>query len=432
MKPLSLVLLSAACLHAQVLFNESEFRSPKPTDWSSFSPREEIAPRTFVDARYSRGGSGALAISGAKNPAASGGWQRKVAGVKPGEWYRLTAWYRAEGLTQEENQLLCLLGWEDAAGKKAGQPEFAWETTTENGWRRITVSGPAPEKAAAASVKLWLQNAPAATVWWDDIRLERIPAPAPRNVTIAAVRYRPRRSSGPAENLRTFGDVIRKQAPANTDLVLLPEGMTVVGTGKTYSDVAESLPGPTTKALGEIARARKSWIVAGLYEKEGVAVYNTAVLIDREGRLAGKYRKVYLPREEVEAGITPGNEYPVFQTDFGKLGIMICWDVQYTDPARALALKGAEIVALPIWGGNLNLTRARAIENSVFLATSGYDIPSLVIDPKGETLAASETDATIAVATVDLNRRYEWQWLGAMRGRFHREVRLDVPVERSR
>jgi predicted amidohydrolase len=172
-------------------------------------------------------------------------------------------------------------------------------------------------------------------------------------------------------------------------------------------------------------------VVAGIYEKEGAAVYNTAVLIDREGRLAGKYRKVYLPREEVEAGITPGNEYPVFQTDFGKLGIMICWDVHYADPARALALKGAEIIALPIWGGNLNLTRARAIENGVFLATSGYDIASLVIDPLGETLATSETDATVAVATVDLNRRYVWPWLGNMKGRFHREVRLDVPIARA-
>jgi predicted amidohydrolase len=432
MRPLLVVLLSAASLPGQVLLSDSEFSTGKPAGWTRFSPRDEIAPRTYVDARHSRGAGGSLAVSGAKNPAVSGGWTRTVNGIKPTQWYRLTAWYRAEGLTQEENQILCLLGWQDASGRKAGQPEFAWETATENGWRRITVAAPAPETAASAVVKLSLQNAPAATVWWDDIRLERVPAPEPRKVTIAAVRFRPRRSSGPAENLKTFREVIEKQAPAGTDLVVLPEGMTVVGTGKSYSDVAEPLPGPTTQALGELARIRKSWIVAGLYEREGAAVYNTAVLIDREGRLAGKYRKVYLPREEVEAGLTPGSEYPVFQTDFGKLGMMICWDVHYTDPARALALQGAEIVALPIWGGNLDLTKARAIENGVFLATSGYDIPSLVFNPMGETLAASETDATVAVATVDLNRRYEWPWLGNMKGRFHREVRLDVPVRRGK
>jgi predicted amidohydrolase len=281
-------------------------------------------------------------------------------------------------------------------------------------------------------LKLWLLNAPRATVWWDDIRLEHVSAPEPRKVTVATVRYRPRRLAGPAENVQAFRKVIEKEVPKGADLILLPEGMTVVGNGKTYADASEPLPGPTTGALGEIAKSRKVWIVAGLYERDGAAVYNTAVLIDREGRLAGKYRKVYLPREELEAGLTPGSGYPVFQTDFGRLGIMICWDVQYGDPARALALKGAELIALPIWGGNLNLTRARAIENSVFLATSGYDIPSLILDPMGETLASSETDATVAVATIDLARRYQWPWLGNMKGRFHREVRLDVPVERPR
>jgi predicted amidohydrolase len=110
---------------------------------------------------------------------------------------------------------------------------------------------------------------------------------------------------------------------------------------------------------------------------------------------------------------------------------MICWDVHYTDPARALALQGAELILLPIWGGNLTLTRARAIENSVFLATSGYDIASLILDPKGETLAASEANGSVALATIDLGRRYTWEWLGNMRARFMREVRLDVPVKRA-
>lgn len=63
---------------------------------------------------------------------------------------------------------------------------------------------------------------------------------------------------------------------------------------------------PTTARLGEFAKKRKLWIAAGLYEREGPAVYNTAVLIDREGRVAGRYRKVYIPREEYEAGITAG------------------------------------------------------------------------------------------------------------------------------
>jgi predicted amidohydrolase len=342
----------------------------------------------------------------------------------------LTAWYRAKGLTEEANQILARLGWVDEKGRKAGQPEFAWEVTEEGGWKRLSVSAPAPEKSSKALVQLWLHNAPAATVWWDDIRVEQVDPPAPRKVNIAAVRLRPSRSPGREHNVRLFSDVVRKQVPGAVDLIVFPEGMTVVSTGKKYPEIAETVPGPTTKALGELAKERKSWVVGGLYERDGAAIYNTAVLVDREGRFAGKYRKVYLPREEVEAGLTPGNDFPVFRTDFGRVGLMICWDVQYTDPARALALNGAEIVVLPIWGGNLTLTKARAIENSVYLVTSGYDIPSLILDPHGETLASTETNGEVALATVDLNRRHPWEWLGDMRGRFMRELRLDVPVKR--
>ena len=168
-------------------------------------------------------------------------------------------------------------------------------------------------------------------------------------------------------------------------------------------------------------------MVAGLYEREGAAVYNTAVLLDREGRLAGTYRKVYLPREEIEGGLTPGSEYPVFTTDFGRVGLMICWDTQYADPARALALGGAELLLVPIWGGNETLVRARAIENRVFVATSGYDFPTLILDPDGEPLARAEDDSgSLATATIDLNRRYLDPWLGDMKGRFPKELRPDV------
>jgi predicted amidohydrolase len=144
----------------------------------------------------------------------------------------------------------------------------------------------------------------------------------------------------------------------------------------------------------------------------------------------GKYRKVYLPREEIEGGLTPGNDYPVFQTDFGKVGMMICWDVQYADPARNLALRGAELIFLPIWGGNETLGKARAIENQVFLVSSGYDYPTYVMDPSGEILSQAKENGKIATATIDLNRRYLDPWLGDMRDRFQKEVRLDVKVSR--
>ena len=228
--------------------------------------------------------------------------------------------------------------------------------------------------------------------------------------------------------MKRFLDVVKSRVSDEADIILLPEGITVVGTGKSYAEVAESIPGPTTQALAEAARAKNAYLAAGIYERDGRAIYNTAVLLDRQGEVVGKYRKVYLPREEIEGGLTPGDAYPVFTTDFGKVGLMICWDIQYADPARALALGGAELLLTPIWGGNEALGKARAIENHVFVATSGYNYPTLVMDPDGEILAQAEDEGTVALTTIDLNKRYVDPWLGHMRGRFMNEVRLDVPV----
>ena len=124
----------------------------------------------------------------------------------------------------------------------------------------------------------------------------------------------------------------------------------------------------------------------------------------------------------------PGADYPIFETDFGKIGMMICWDVQYADPARALALRGAELILVPIWGGNTTLAKARALENQVFLAASGYDFPTEILDPLGAVIADAPQRGTAAIVTIDLNRRYVQDWLGNMRPRFQQEIRLEVPV----
>jgi predicted amidohydrolase len=84
---------------------------------------------------------------------------------------------------------------------------------------------------------------------------------------------------------------------------------------------------------------------------------------------------------------------------------------------------------MPIWGGNETLGKARAIENQVFLVSSGYDYPTYIMDPDGELLAIAREQGTAAIATIDLNRRYVESWLGDMRERFMKELRLDVKLE---
>jgi predicted amidohydrolase len=392
-----------------------------PQAWTPWAPRPEIAPKTFVDA------AGALAVSGNSNFAAYGGWQQQVNNIEPGQWYRFTARYRTEGIPHDWLQVQARLDWTAPSGKRAGQPEYAWSTQPAGEWTKVSVSAPAPQGASGVKLQLFLANAPVGSVWWDDVRLESIAAPPPRAVTVATVNLRPTRTGAAAVSVKRFVEMVDLRVD-KADLIVLPEGISVVGTGKQYDEVSEPVPGPTTAALGELAKRKNAYIAAGIYERENGVIYNTAVLIDRKGGLAGKYRKVYLPREEYEGGITPGSDYPVFPTDFGKVGMMICWDVQYADPARALALAGAEIIVLPIWGGNDVLARARAIENHVYLVSSGYNHPSRIIDPNGEVLADAREQGSVALATLDLNKRHADQWLGEMRGRFHKELRLDVPV----
>ncbi len=392
-----------------------------PAEWTPWSARAEIAPKTWLD-------GGTLAISGNGNAAAYGGWVRNAGAVRGGDWYSFTASYRATGVPSENWQVVARLDWVDAAGQRTGQPEYAAWGTRQGEWIRLDARVQAPPKAATARIELMLANAENGTVWWKEIAVTPASAPAPRRIRVATINLKPDRTNSSAESVRQFIDAANSRIDGKVDLILFPEGITVVGTNKPYAEVAESIPGPATEKLAGLARKHAAWVAAGIYERDGNAIYNTAVLLDREGRVAGKYRKVYLPREEIERGLTPGRSYPVFRTDFGTVGMMICYDVFFPDPARALAAQGADVILLPIWGGDETLATARAIENKVFLVASGYDHPTYVMDPDGKRVAQAPQRGEAAIAVIDLERRYTDQWLGDMRTRRLKELRLDVPT----
>ncbi len=426
-----LAMVTGACLAGTpVRFQQSGFaKGPElPEGWEIWSHRPASAPRMFVSDAPSLGDAGSLAIAADGNAAAHGGWQRLVRDIVPGRWYRLQASYRCAKVAAENWQVVARIEWRGPDGKRKDQPDYAAWATREGEWTRVDDVFQAPEGSAIAALQFHLLHAPQGTVWWDAIHFAEVPAPAPRLVTVASVNLRPRQTAGKHASLAAFAETVRKQVPSGADLILLPEGVTVVGTNRSYVDVAAPVPGEDTAFLGQLAREKKAYVAAGVYEREGDVVYNTSVLLDRQGKLVGKYRKVYLPREELEGGITPGDSYPVFETDFGRVGMMICYDVFFPDPARALAVQGADIILMPIWGGPERLAVARALENRVYLAASGYDHPTYVMDPDGEVLARANEQGTVAITTIDLNQRHREPWLGEMRTRRLREIRTDVPL----
>lgn len=345
--------------------------------------------------------------------------------VQDKTYYRFHAEIRITDVELPRRSVVSKIDWKDAAGNRISKPDYprTQDSSTED---LLIHEGiyQAPEGAVGARLELIFRWANQGQVEWSNITFTSCNPPQPRTVKLASVNFRPKNSSSQGNHVKEFIPFLEKAGQSHADIVCLGEGITVVGTNQKYVDVSETVPGPTTRLLGEIAQKYKMYIVAGIYERMGEIVYNTAVLLGRDGQLVGTYRKTALPREEIEGGITPGESFPVFQTDFGKVGMMICWDVQFPEPARRLAMNGAEVILVPIWGGNETLMAARSIENQIYLVTSGYDAPTLILDHRGQRIGEAKENGEITYATVDLNQRTFWDWLGDLKARIPREAPL--------
>lgn len=428
--PRALGTFVAVCaVHAAAFANERH--TPDPASWQPWSPRDEIAPRFSSETAATSPSAPVLKITTTK-ASDFGAWRATVRDLRAGQLYRFTAWYQTSDVPDEKRCVIARLQWLDDADKpvkpSVRPPEYLADTDRHGGWTKVVGIVRAPDGAVAADLQLSLGFTPHGTVVWRDISVTQAEAAPERIVRVMTVHHRARGSKTAAENVAVYSKIIRDAAAQKPDIICLPEGMTVVGTGKKYFDVGEPVPGPTTGTLGKLARELRTYIVAGLYERVAPALYNTAVLIDRDGKLVGTYRKTHLPREEWEAGITPGDSYPVFETDFGKIALLVCWDVQFPEPWRAVALQGAELVLLPIWGGSETLLRARAIENHVFVVSSSYDLRSCVVAPDGEILADAKTNGPAATAAINLDAKIYQPWLGDMSTRTWKERRGELPA----
>jgi predicted amidohydrolase len=396
---------------------------PSASGWSPITPRDEIRPRCYPDPSRHLSSPAALAISGNGNPLEYGGWARRTDGIVPGHYYRLTARYHSESVADDRRQVIARLDWLDSAGNRVGQPDYALDTGKPGEWNTMGLSVPAPEGSSSVRIELILAWAPKGTLWWDDVVLGASQPPRDRWVRIGTISFHPRDNP---DNLGQWIREVDEIAADKPDIVCLGEELLNEGRPGTYLGTAETIPGPSTDRLGEAARRHGFYIVAGLIERDGHGIYNTSVLIDRAGRVAGKYRKVYLPREEIEGGLTPGSSCPVFDTDFGRIGIMVCWDAEYVEPARALAYGGAEVILVPAAGGYLDLLKARALENHVYVVSSGFDVESAIIDPTGTVLFSTLAASDRRVIQVNLARRFVDPWLGDMRPRFRKELRPEI------
>ena len=423
--PVVMLAAATAVLSAHDATASDELIPADGTCWTRFAPRASNAPSGEL--RKQDTGYTLTLTSGGKRYG-YGGWRCRLVQIQPERYYRVRAQFVPSGL-QDSAALRESVGiqirWRGDFGEAVG-PTYIWQThERQSGVLEFDRIVQAPPKTKAVEIELVLQWTPTGQVEWRSISFQPTAAPAPRKVRVATVWLRPSRSKTGADSVQRFSEYIEQFAPReHPDVILLGEMINRVGVSGDPDTQAEPIPGPTTERLAEQARRHKTWIAFSIVERDGSDLFNTGVLIDRSGRLAGKYRKVQLPFEEVSRGIAPGSEFPVFTTDFGKVGMLICHDASFPEAARELALKGAELILMPIWGGREPLVRARAIENGVYLAASGYDYPSEIISPTGEVVAAVPLGKpAVAVAEIDLSQRFRQDWIGDWNDTYQRQQR---------
>ncbi len=233
------------------------------------------------------------------------------------------------------------------------------------------------------------------------------------------------------KNIEKAVDYIREAADEGAEIVCLQELFStqyfcVVQETK-YFDFAEPVPGPTTNRLARVAKRDSVAIIAPIFEADTAVqgtFYNTAAIIDKNGKVIGKYRKTHIPQlvgYQEKFYFKPGNYgYPVFEIPGLKFGLVICYDRHFEEGPRIQALKGAQIVFVPTCTGfypelwELEL-RAHASFNTIFVAglnRCGVEFPkqqparyfgkSVVVNPKGEIIARAGERESVLVADIHL------------------------------
>jgi len=264
----------------------------------------------------------------------------------------------------------------------------------------------------------------------------------PHNLRVAVAQYAC--TPDPAANLELAVEHIQRAGAADARLVLLPELHNTryfcQREDPALFDLAEPVPGPSTERLAEAARQAGVVVVGSLFERRAAGIHhNTAVVLDSDGSLAGRYRKMHIPDDPEyyeKYYFTPGDlGFTPIDTSIGRVGVLVCWDQWYPEAARLMALAGAEMLIYPSaigWddatddteeqmrqlGAWQGVQRGHAIANSLpVIASNRIGVEgerntkirfwghSFAFGPQGETLAEAGTDAELLLADIDPGRR---------------------------
>ncbi len=433
--PLLTSLLLGGLITTMVSAKETELEW---NGWHPFSPRDEIRPGFVIRKKGGPDGQGGVLVRHDAREGLDGAWS-KTFEVKGDVHYQVTAFAKTRKVANPRANRYLELYFHDEEGQYVEDARIGVRTrpfypldqpVDDRGWVKFSDIYQAPATATHATVRLHLRWEPGGEAEWGGMVFTKSAPRTPRKVRLAAINFRPKGGKTGLDNCRMCTPFIEQAANQKADLVVLGECITTMGNGLDHVSGAEPIPGPSTEYLGTLADKHDLYLVTTLFEKVGHKVYNTAVMLGPDGELVGTYRKLCLARGEYRKGIAPGKGFPVFDTRFGKVGMMICFDVHMPEVARGLAANGAEVIAMPIMGGHPALAKARAIENQIFLVTSTYSLnddwmQTGVWDLAGELRARATSKDEVVVEEVDLSRQHFWR---ANMGDFKSRLRHERPA----
>jgi len=256
----------------------------------------------------------------------------------------------------------------------------------------------------------------------------------PREVWVASFSFQGLSPNTPADAVNKVLKRMEEVVPYQPDIVCLTETFAFMNLSKSpsLSKRAEEAPGPICKRIGKYAKKHNCYVVCPTYTKQNGRFYNSSVLVDRQGGVVGEYHKIHPTTGEVKSGIIPGSlKPPVFKTDFGTIGMQICFDANWYDGWRYLRKAGAEIVfwssAYP--GGKLIDSLARL--NKYPIVTSTRSNPTRVVDVTGDTLATCSRFKNWVCVPINLEKVsvYIWPYVtkfGALRAKYGRKLAIRI------
>ena len=232
------------------------------------------------------------------------------------------------------------------------------------------------------------------------------------------------------ESMAKAEDFIRQAAKGGAEVISLPEMWNCPYANEYFREYAETADGAAVSFMSKLAEELGIYLIGGsIPELEGEKVYNTSFSFDRKGRIIGRHRKVHLFDIDVKGGIrflesdtlTPGDELTVLDTEFGRIGVAICYDVRFPEWHRKMALAGAKLIVLP---AAFNMTtgpahwdlsmRARALDNQVYFAANSpardEDGPyvaygnSCIADPWGSFIAHADEKECVLYGDIDFEK----------------------------